>query len=228
MLASIFKKILFLTSLLLSTAAYAESGCTGAVDSLTVTEQEREKLLEQLRISTTGQKLIQSFIERYGSIDSLHISWSTVSYSKYPQNPQVGAGERRPASLSSEVCIYLTRQLPPIEHLADLAHELTHATRLPHAVLLGEGVDEKEFVRKRIAEEGGEADAFAVECRVKRETIGHWDKLCAPYASLESDISIDSQRVVHDLYNGLLAASLTGETYPQLLARQFRASRPQK
>jgi hypothetical protein len=120
--------------------------------------------------------------------------------------------------------VHLTRRLPDIEHVADLVHELAHATRLEARVLRGEIEDTAEFVRERLTAKGGEADAFAVECQVKRELLGSWDALCAPYGitSAAGD-SVDVQRVVKDLYNGQLSASLTGETYPIMLARQFRA-----
>jgi hypothetical protein len=85
--------------------------------------------------------------------------------------------------------------------------------------LKGEGMSTNEFVHARIAATGGEADAFGVECAVKREILGHWDAFCSPYVN---GGGVAVKRVVDDLYSGALSASLTGEPYPVMLAKQFR------
>jgi hypothetical protein len=115
--------------------------------------------------------------------------------------------------------VHLAHKLPEIEHLADLAHELTHATRLRPEVLRGDVASAKEFVEQRLTGQGGEADAFVAECNVKHELLGHWDAFCSTYVS---ENEMNRQRVIRDLYNGVLSASLTGESYPTLLERQYR------
>lgn len=190
---------------------------------IVVADVERRELLLKLRISKAGRALTADFERQYGSLENLVIQWDSVSYS------QVAAGRARSrvanssveeAPLGPGICVHLARKLPAIEHVADLAHELTHATRLGLKILKGEVDDVAEFVRARLTSRGGEADAFSVECEVKRELLGHWDAFCAPYAGPEG---IDASRVIDDLYDGRLSASLTGETYPVMLSRQFGA-----
>jgi hypothetical protein len=122
------------------------------------------------------------------------------------------------------VCVHLTKKLPEIEHVADLVHELTHAVYLEDEVLHGTMDDVDDFVRARIAGVGGEAHAFSVECKVKQEILKTWDQLCMPYVS-DSKNEMDKEKVVQALYNGVLSASLTGETYPVMLSKQFSAGK---
>ncbi|MEW6055882.1 MAG: hypothetical protein AB1540_04635 [Bdellovibrionota bacterium] len=130
------------------------------------------------------------------------------------------AQPRGPQPLGRGVCVHLTKNLPEIEHVADLAHELTHATKLELKVLRGDVETAEQFVGQRLGSSGGEADAFATECTVKREILGEWDPFCAPYVH---DGKISREKVLQSLYSGQLSASLTGESYPTLLTRQFQA-----
>lgn len=173
-----------------------------------ISKGQREELFTQLRISKAGTQLLEQFGKQYGTLQNLFLQWDTVSYSQVSD---------------TGVCVFLSRRLAPIENVADLAHELVHATRLPAAVLQGAVPSAEEFVRTRLAGQGGEAEAFAVECEVKREILGgKWDALCAPYATgNDAEDVMDQGRVVRDLYNGELSASLTGEPYPVLLSQQF-------
>lgn len=206
-----------------------EAGVNNALVSLCdagvlLTSPERTELLHQLRISTAGTKIIKSFLTQYHSLRNLVLQWDSISYS------QVAGGascEKRGASdglqegrLGCGICVHLSRKLPGLEHVADLAHELTHATRLDADVLRGKGKNLDDFVRERLEGAGGEADAFVSECTVKRELLGDWDSFCAPYVSSNR---MDFDLVLAALYNGRLAASLTGESYPIMLSRQFRA-----
>lgn len=197
---------------------------------------ERARLFAQLAKTAMGRSILADFVRQYGSYRNLLIQWDSVSYSQVVSakssvassndrsTRELGA-TRSPASepsgLGDLVCIHLTRKLPDIEHLADLAHELAHATRLRPEILRGDVPTVEEFVKARLTARGGEADAFAAECQVKNEILGRWDALCSPYAS--SARTFDTARVVKDLYDGRLSASLTGETYPVMLARQFKA-----
>lgn len=197
-----------------------------------LTARERETVLNKLKSSQTGLDLLSDFTSNYGSFQNLMIQWDSVSYSQVV-SPDLSSSHRAIASqnaLGTAVCVHLTKKLPHIEHVADLAHELAHATRLERRVLRGEVSDVDEFVKARLTSRGGEADAFSVECTVKREILGSWDSLCAPYArssgansQAPAASSIDTERVIHDFYNGHLSASLTGETYPVMLSRQYQA-----
>lgn len=212
-LSAYLRLVFFITFYLLASVANAFE-CEGIPLSLS----EREGLLEKLRISNAGKKLIQSFTEKYGSIEKLQIQWNHASFSEI-----LNQEGRSPAGVKSgrpAVCIHLASKLPEIEHVADLAHELTHATRMDAEVLRGNVKSTEEFVRSRLASHGGEADAFSVECKVKFEILKEWDSMCAPYVSSKDEI--DAQRVLQDLYNGQLSASLTGEPYPVMLAKQFK------
>lgn len=181
---------------------------------------EREDLLDRLQDSATGRGLLEEFKAVYGDLDSLIIQWDTVSYSQISKErgrvPAHELGTRR----ASVVCVHLAKKLPDIEHLADLAHEIVHANRLPEKALKGDGMAAEEFVHARIASRGGEAEAFAEECAVKRDVLGRWDAFCAPY--VVGDDHVEQARVVEDLYSGALSASLTGEPYPVMLAKQYR------
>lgn len=207
--------------ILLRTAS--ASSCDPGSD---LNSEEKKALLGTLEKTETGKKLIENFITRYGSIDRLRIQWDHVSYSQIIRDQDsVGKG-RTLASVSNSkesnqnlVCIHLTKKLPEIEHTADLAHEITHAVRLEDHVLHGDLENVDEFVKARIAGKGGEADAFATECVVKREILGNFDQLCSPYAENES--KMDQEQITEALYSGTLSASLTGETYPVMLAKQF-------
>ncbi|HRK01984.1 MAG TPA: hypothetical protein PLH57_04915, partial [Oligoflexia bacterium] len=137
-----------------------------------------------------------------------YIYWDDVSYS------QLGGRDKS----AQTVCIRLAKRLPDIEHIADFAHELTHAVRLTEEVLHGQAATADEFVAARLGAHGGEADAFATECRVKRDILGKWDELCSPFAS-NTDMNVD--KVLSALKDGTLAASLTGEPYPVMLTRQY-------
>jgi hypothetical protein len=196
-----------------------------------LTLEEREQMLAQLRISTAGRELLSQFENQY-NMKELSIQWGSASYSQLSTARQpsrnvssVKKGEGRgPASSDSsgvsKVCISLARDLPSIEHLADFAHELVHATRLNHDVLVGNVKDADSFVAARIRARGGEADAFVTECQIKREIRGGWDSLCRPFV-INGEMNQDA--VADALYTGDLAASLTGETYPVMLRKQFNA-----
>jgi len=203
-----------------------EKGAVSSCDpAILVSAAERVKLLSKLRISIAGRQLLEDFKVRYGGLQRLIIQWDTVSYSQVT-NPR-GVPSRVPASIAASapgtaVCVHLSKKLPEIENLADLAHEITHATRLELAVLRGDLDDVDKFVEARLAARGGEADAFAVECQVKRELLGRWDSWCSPYVD-DAGKNVEVERVVDDLYSGRLSASLTGEAYPKMLAKQYRA-----
>lgn len=199
----------------------AANSCEPGAD---LNPDEKNELLSSLEKTETGKKLIESFVERYGSIEKLKIQWDHVSYSQIMRESQsksrsIASTNSKPAESKDLVCIHLTKKLPDIEHTADLAHEITHAVRLENHVLRGDVDSVDEFVKERIAGIGGEADAFATECMVKREVLGNFDALCSPYAADET--KMDQDRVVDALYSGTLSASLTGETYPIMLAKQF-------
>lgn len=187
---------------------------------LPVTHDERAALVSALKDSKTGTQLLQDFEKKYGSLDRLLVQWNNVSYSQLSVSP-----ERSLASVAPKVCIHLTHRLPDIEHIADLAHELVHATRLSAEELRGDVKSEEEFVSSRIRSRGGEAEAFAVECQVKYEINSEWDELCSPYVRSGK---MQVAAVIEDLYNGNLSASLTGEAYPKMLAKQFRIMRKNK
>ncbi|MBI2605189.1 MAG: hypothetical protein HYW49_03815 [Deltaproteobacteria bacterium] len=223
---------LLISALLIPSAfaanAFAEEGISSACDpGIAVSAGDRASLVERLQSTTVGKELVADFKAKYGSLDQLNVQWDLISYSQvlYPPKNRVPAGEKNgsrknaaPAKKTT-VCIHLTRKLPEIEHIADFAHELTHAARLDRAVLTSSYASPDEFVAARIGSTGGEADAFATECRVKHELLGEWDSLCAPYASSDG---MDHDRIVGALYDGTLSASLTGEPYPVMLAKQFR------
>lgn len=186
--------------------------------------KERKHLLDKMGATKVGAQVLADFVNQYGSLSKLLIQWDAVSYSQVAKpaadaaRAPAGAGAEKPA-LGSGICVHLAKHLPEIENIADLSHELAHATRLESKVLRGEVDDVDQFVRARLAASGGEADAFGVECSVKREILGKWDAFCAPYVR---NNAIDVSQVLSDLYSGELSASLTGEPYPVMLARQYR------
>ena len=196
----------------MESSATANSRDESLCDSvLPISSLERQDLMSRLEKTKIGQGLIRDFQERFGSLDALILQWDQVSFSQILQPSAVR---------SSVVCVHLAEHLPEIEHIADLAHEMTHATRLDPAVLLGYGIkNSDEFVRMRIAGVGGEADAFSMECALKREILNHWDHFCVPYVTGKN--MFDVKKVVEDLYNGELSASLTGEPYPIMLSKQY-------
>jgi hypothetical protein len=198
----------------------AQPGLKACDPALPLTADERAELIGALEKSETGRTLFKEYQLKFGELSSLIIQWDTVSYSQISKLPgRVPANISASSAKASVVCVHLAKKLPDIEHIADLSHELVHATRLSEEVLKGEGMSTNEFVHARIAATGGEADAFGVECAVKREILGHWDGFCSPYVSGDG---VAVKRVVDDLYSGALSASLTGEPYPVMLAKQFR------
>ncbi len=97
---------------------------------------------------------------------------------------------------------------------------MTHAALMDQVALRDStGLDTEAFVKNRIAGKGGEAESFAVECRVKFEILNSWDHLCAPYVK---ENKMQKKMIVDALYDGTLSASLTGEPYPMMLAKQYR------
>lgn len=213
-------------------ASAEEDASSGCDPGISVRPGDRASLVERLESTAVGKKLVADFKAKYGSLDQLNLQWDLISYSQvvYPPKNRAPAASRKDADPAAKttVCIHLTRKLPDIEHVADLAHELTHAVRLDRAVLNGAYASSDEFVAARIGSVGGEADAFATECRVKHELLGEWDALCAPYASAggadagPGNSAMDHGRIVGALYDGTLSASLTGEPYPVMLAKQYR------
>ena len=182
--------------------------------------ESKEKLLSRIKNTQAGTEILNEYIEKYGSFDTLVVQWDSVSYSQLSKKlDRVPAGQSKNSN-TAVVCIHLSKKLPEIEHVADLVHELVHASRLSQKVLLGEEMAPDEFVQSRIAGRGGEADAFRVECAVKHEILGYWDNLCRPY--VRSPAGVDEKTVVDDLYSGTLSASLTGEAYPIMLAKQYK------
>ena len=194
-----------------------QPGLKACDPALPLSVDERAELLGAVGKSETGAALIEEYERKFGDLQTLVIQWDTVSYSQISKNPGRALASSGPRA--SVVCVHLAKRLPDIEHIADLSHELVHATRLSEAVLKGDGMSTNQFVHARIAAIGGEAEAFGVECAVKREILGHWDHFCAPYVS---GSAVEVSRVVDDLYSGALSASLTGEPYPVMLAKQFR------
>ena len=108
--------------------------------AIAVEGAERAHLLEKLAESITGKTILADFEKKYGSLERLLIQWDSVSYSRIT-NATAGRGiasrdtSDAPPSL---VCVHLSHKLPDIEHIADLSHELTHATRLSLKVLRGD------------------------------------------------------------------------------------------
>lgn len=201
--------VLSVAVLTITQASTARAACK---EGQLLTKKEIRRLIDSIRISSAGQKLYIEFKEKYPLKNQLKIYWDNVSYSELIKNSRTG---------KTQVCIHLAQKLPQIEHIADFVHELTHATKLDPKILNGEVSDVNVFVHERLGADGGEADAFALECQVKYELLNRWDDFCAPYVS-KSLNQVDRNQVLNDLYSGELSASLTGEPYPILLARQFR------
>ena len=202
-----------------ASASKVFSQCDPAIEMST---EDRDELLTKLENTKVGSQVLNDFKRIYGSLDSLALQWDSVSYSKIldePKTRSLASVESTP-KLGSAICIHLTKKLPPLEHLADLIHELTHATKLELKVLKGELENVEEFVKQRLGASGGEAHAFEVECKLKKEITGDWDSLCAPYVV---DETVSQERILDDLYTGKLSASLTGETYPTMLSKQYKA-----
>ncbi len=194
--------------------------------AISLADDERQHLVDRLVKSPTGKKLLDDFEVIYGSLQNLTIQWDRVSFSQVVAKPTRVPAAIDLKKLGEEVCIHLALKLPEMEHIADFAHELVHVTRLPKEVYQGNFKKTEDFIKARIALKGGEAEAFAVECTVKYELLGEWDGLCAPYvldSKHDLEHSMDLKHIVKDLYNGSLAASLTGEPYPIMLERQFKA-----
>lgn len=204
----------------------SSSSCDPGID---LSADERQVLLERIEETNIGKETIQQFIKKYGTLKSMILQWDLVSYSQIINQDQTGRAVASTNSSKSnyngaKVCIHLTKKLPELEHLADLVHEMTHAIYLEMRTPVLEKAEEHEevekFVNQRIASKGGEAEAFAIECTLKREIINDWDTLCGPFA--KSNTEMDVERIVDGLYSGNLSASLTGEPYPIMLRKQYR------
>jgi hypothetical protein len=202
--------------------AYASKVFSQCDPAIEMSLEEREELLSELTKTRIGTQVLSDFKKIYGTLDALALQWDSVSYSKILDEPKTRglASVDSAAKLGSAICIHLTKKLPTLEHLADLIHELTHATKLEPKVLKGELDNVEEFVKQRLSASGGEAHAFEVECMLKKEITGDWDSLCSPYV-VEGKVS--QERILDDLYTGKLSASLTGETYPTMLSKQYKA-----
>ncbi len=189
--------------------------CDPGID---LTKEERIHLLTKMNQTDTGKNIIELFEKKYQTIEKLIIQWDHVSYSQVIKNK---TGRSIASNMNqSVVCVHLTKKLPIIEHIADLSHEMTHATLMDQqSVAETQNVNVDEFVKNRIAGKGGEAEAFAVECMVKYEILNQWDHLCAPFVRNDK---MHKKAIVDALYDGTLSASLTGESYPVMLSKQFR------
>ncbi|MGE4233131.1 MAG: hypothetical protein AB7F43_07365 [Bacteriovoracia bacterium] len=201
----LFGFILFASSTEISAVTMPK--CSGGQP---LSKDEKLELLNKLRISNAGKTLILSL----QTTKKIELLWNKSSFSEILNSTGRGL-----------VCIHLTKELPQIEHIADLAHELTHITKMSYENLKGSFNKLEDFVASRISAKGGEADAFMNECVVKKEITGHWDAICTPYISKDDEPKdhLNRDKIVDDLYNGELSASLTGEPYPIMLAKQFHS-----
>lgn len=182
--------------------------------------QERKQLIERLDGTRTGRKILKLFKRKYGSLTTMQLFWHASSFTQILDSPASNE-ESTEGGLGAVICIHLSNQLPALENIADFAHELTHVTQMTLKNFKGEVANVQEFIDARLKAPGGEASAFAIECQVKHEILGKWDSFCAPYVSQSNPNAIELSIVISDLYSGKLSASLTGESYPALLEKQF-------
>lgn len=193
------------------------NSCDPGIDA---TKEERVDLLNRMYNTDTGKNIIELFVQKFGSIEKLIIQWDHVSYSQVIKSKTNRSLASTQPDSGASVCVHLTKKLPKIEHIADLSHEMTHATLMDQKSFPEtQDSDTEEFVKNRIAGKGGEAEAFAVECMVKYEILKQWDQLCAPFVKGDK---MHKKAIVSALYDGTLSASLTGEPYPVMLTKQFR------
>ncbi len=220
--------------------------------SKSISDDDASVLIGTLQKTQTGTRIINEFLSIYKNFNTLDLRWDRASFSRVlPRTEKTFArikqdsksNNRKPASIFSpnmnmlaspqtiaqnraplgdKVCIHLTEQLPPIERLADLIHELTHVTFLSFEVLHGKVKDVEAFIAARLIGPGGEVHAFQTECEFKHDYLGEWDRFCSPYITNDH---FDFEKAVEGFTSGTLSTSITGESYPDLLRKQFAGLR---
>lgn len=146
---------------------------SGAWTQFTSSEELNfQKLFELLSRSAAGEKLIKEARFKAGlngqtladvvKVGDSSLTDTTLVRKFSPQNPSHVVYESRSV-------VYINRDLNWHDAILDLAHELTHFVYRGSFNPYAENFNPTDFIRGTIEGEGGEVQAFLVECRVLRE-----------------------------------------------------------
>lgn len=135
-------------------------------------EMNLKKLVEILAKSSTGEKLLEKArarAARHGNTlnDVIKVGESSLTDTTLirkfsPSSPEHVVYESRSV-------VYLNKNLSWDDALLDLAHELTHFVYRDAFNPYDEAFNAKDFIKSTIEGDGGEVQAFLVECSVLKE-----------------------------------------------------------
>jgi len=142
------------------------------MDFSSSSEINLSKLFELLRRSSSGEKLLlkaQSRAAQSGltlmdviKVGDSSLTDTTLIRKFNPQSPEHVVYESRSV-------VYLNKNLSWDDALLDLAHELTHYVYRESFNPYSESFNASDFVKGTIEGNGGEVQAFLMECRILRE-----------------------------------------------------------
>ncbi len=132
-------------------------------------------LITKLKTTKTGKKLlslVESKAQNEGySIDSLIVSGEN-SLCDTTLIRKFSAKNPTDVNYKTSSKIYLNKYLNTLDAILDLAHEMTHYVFRGVFNPYRSDVDLLSFIKATVEGEGGEVDAFMVECKVKEELLG--------------------------------------------------------
>jgi len=128
-------------------------------------------LLKILKTSETGQKIITLAKNKYKKnifdlikVGNVSLTDTSLKRSFYPGSSDIDYEE-----ISTVV---INKNLNLRDAVLDLSHELTHFTFRKVFNPYQNNFKIKDYIKRTIEGRGGEADAFIVECRVRKELFG--------------------------------------------------------
>ncbi|MFY7992878.1 MAG: hypothetical protein ACOVP4_06280 [Bacteriovoracaceae bacterium] len=175
------KLVLFLFTILLSHSLLAleektihiEGQSNGAWTSFSSSDElNMKRLFALLSRSETGEKLLRLAKYKAGQngetlsdvikVGNGSLTDTTLVRKFSPQSPEHVVFESRSV-------VYINKNLSWDDALLDLSHELTHYVYRSSFNPYGPDFNAKDFIKSTIEGEGGEVQAFLMECRVLRE-----------------------------------------------------------
>lgn len=136
------------------------------------TELNLKKLVDILSHSQTGKNLVSKAQERAGQMgmtlyDVIKVGDSSLTDTTLVRKFSPTSPEH--VVYESKSVVYLNRSLTWDDAILDLAHELTHFVYREAFNPYADSFNARDFIKSTIEGQGGEVQAFLVECRVLKE-----------------------------------------------------------
>lgn len=186
-------------------AAWWHARWLGPAATKAETEREIRQMLEILGTTKAGADLIQAAKSREPQfLRRLTVGPNSLTETVFSRSFSLEDGSE---SLEVENFLRLNRNLSRRDLVLDLGHELTHFVYRSPANPYGEHHSLRDFIREGIEGEGGELDAFRMECLVSWELEKTRDlpvhEICARYRRAENggELAFARERARAEYYN---------------------------